>query len=101
MHNQDDTGGRIPAALLTGFATTLLAKAGMPADKAEGVATVLVEGDLMGHTTHGLQLLAPYLADIERGAMTLGGAPEVLSSRPAAQLWDGRRLPGPWLVLQA
>jgi L-lactate dehydrogenase len=93
--------GRIPAALLTDFATALLAKAGMPADKAEAVAAVLVEGDLMGHTTHGLQLLAPYLADIEKGGMTLAGEPQVLSSRPAAQLWDGRRLPGPWLVLRA
>jgi L-lactate dehydrogenase len=55
----------------------------------------------MGHTTHGLQLLAPYLAEIEKGSMALEGGPEVLSSRPAAQLWDGRRLPGPWLVLQA
>ena len=94
-----DANGRIPAALLTDFAGALLSKAGMPADKAEAVATVLVEGDLMGHTTHGLQLLAPYLADIEKGGMTLAGDPQVLSSRPAAQLWDGRRLPGPWLVL--
>ena len=94
-------GHRIPAAQLTDFAGALLSKAGMPADKAEAVATVLVEGDLMGHTTHGLQLLAPYLADIEKGGMTLTGDPEVLSSRPAARLWDGRRLPGPWLVLRA
>lgn len=92
---------RIPAGLLTDFAAELLVKAGMPADKAAAVATVLVEGDLMGHTTHGLQLLAPYLAEIEKGGMTLAGEPEVLSSRPAAQLWDGRRLPGPWLVLRA
>ena len=95
------SGNRIPAARLTDFAGALLSRAGMPADKAEAVATVLVEGDLMGHTTHGLQLLAPYLADIEKGGMTLAGDPQVLSSRPAAQLWDGRRLPGPWLVLRA
>lgn len=91
----------IPAARLADFASTLLARAGMPADKALAVATVLVDGDLMGHTTHGLQLLAPYLAEIEKGAMTIDGDPEVLSSRPAGQLWDGRRLPGPWLVLRA
>jgi L-lactate dehydrogenase len=91
----------IPAALLTEFATALLAKAGMPPDKAGAVATVLVEGDLMGHTTHGLQLLAPYLAEIETGGMQVAGEPEVLSEKPAAQLWDGRRLPGPWLVLRA
>jgi L-lactate dehydrogenase len=73
----------------------------MPADKAGDVANVRVDGDLMGHTTHGLQLLPPYLGEIEKGGMRVDGEPEVLSSRPAAQLWDGRRLPGPWLVLRA
>jgi L-lactate dehydrogenase len=73
----------------------------VPADKAEAVATVLVDGDLMGHTTHGLQLLASYLGEIEKKTMAVDGEPEVLSDKPAAQLWDGRRLPGPWLVLQA
>lgn len=101
MLNETGENRPIPAALLTDFACTLLVRAGMPADKAQAVATVLVEGDLMGHTTHGLQLLAAYLADIGKGSMALEGEPQVLSSRPAAQLWDGRRLPGPWLVLRA
>ena len=38
----------------------------MEADKASVVADILLEADLMGHTTHGLHLLAPYLADIEK-----------------------------------
>lgn len=92
---------RLSAALLADFASTLLCRAGVPAEKAQAVAAILVEGDLMGHTTHGLQLLAPYLAEIEKGGMALDGDPDVLSSRPASQLWDGRRLPGPWLVLRA
>ncbi|HSW19516.1 MAG TPA: Ldh family oxidoreductase [Ramlibacter sp.] len=92
---------RVPAKSLADFAAALLTKAGMTADQAEAVATVLVDGDLMGHTTHGLALLAPYLAEIDKGNMTLDGEPQVLSSRPATQLWDGRRLPGPWLVLRA
>ena len=92
---------RIAASHLEDFACSLLCAAGMPADKASAVATVLVEGDLMGHTTHGLQLLAPYLGEIEKGAMAVDGEPAVLASRPATQLWDGRRLPGPWLVLRA
>ncbi|RYY94335.1 MAG: FCD domain-containing protein, partial [Comamonadaceae bacterium] len=59
-----------------------------------------VEGDLLGHDTHGLALLAGYVKEIESGGMTRDGAPEVLSDRPAAVLWDGMRLPGPWLVEQ-
>lgn len=92
---------RHSADALATFAQHLLLAAGMPADKAQAVAGVLVEGDLMGHTTHGLQLLAPYLREIEAGAMQLQGGPEVLADHPAALTWDGRRLPGPWLVLQA
>jgi L-lactate dehydrogenase len=65
------------------------------------VAEVLVEGDLLGHDTHGLALLAPYLAEIERGAMATRGDIVVLNDRPAALLWDGGRLPGPWLTQRA
>jgi L-lactate dehydrogenase len=69
--------------------------------KAAAVADVLVEGDLLGHTTHGLQLLPLYLAEIEKQQMTLSGEPHVLADHPAAVTWDGRRLPGPWLTLEA
>ena len=33
--------------------------------------------------------------------MLKAGEPAIVSSRPAAQAWDGRRLPGPWLTLRA
>jgi L-lactate dehydrogenase len=33
--------------------------------------------------------------------MTRSGEPDIVSDRPAAQTWDGRRLPGPWLTLRA
>ena len=87
------------AESLTTFALDLLQKAGMATALAEAVAQTLVEGDLLGHDTHGLALLAPYLQEIENGTMTCSGAPEVVSDRGASLLWDGRRLPGPWLVL--
>ena len=83
------------------FARDLLVKAGMDAEKADAMADVLVEADLLGHDTHGLALLAPYLADLESGGMAKSGEPKILSDRPAAMAWDGMRLPGPWLVLQA
>ena len=73
----------------------------MRGDIARDVADVLVTGDLLGHTTHGLALLAPYLAELEKGAMTKAGEPVIVNARPAAQCWDGGRLPGPWLTLRA
>lgn len=92
---------RYAAADLITFAAALLTAAGLDEPKAAAVAEILVEGDLLGHTTHGLTLLAPYLGELEKGGMEKNGEPQVLADYPAAVTWDGRRLPGPWLVLRA
>lgn len=92
---------RYDAGALTGFACKLLQAGGLPEPMARDVAEVLVEGDLLGHDTHGLQLLGPYLAELERGDMTREGAPLVLAEATCVATWDGRRLPGPHLVRQA
>ena len=86
---------------LTHFARQLLTQSGLDQDKAQAVADILLQGDLMGHTTHGLALLAGYLRELETGAMQKEGNPRVVADFPAAVTWDGQRLPGPWLVLQA
>ncbi len=92
---------RYAADALQSMAASLLGTAGMPAAMARDVATVLVEGDLLGHDTHGLALLAPYLAELESGSLRTAGTYRVLQERAAAALWDGERLPGPWLTLRA
>jgi L-lactate dehydrogenase len=92
---------RFAADSLTAFAHALLTRAGTRADIATDVAGILVAGDLLGHRTHGLALLGGYLSELERGSMTKSGEPSIVNSRPAAQTWDGGRLPGPWLTLRA
>jgi L-lactate dehydrogenase len=92
---------RFAAAGLIGFATDALVRAGMEPPKAAAVADVLVEGDLLGHTTHGLQLLPLYLDEVAAGQMAVSGQPAVIADHPAAVTWDGRRLPGQWLTLEA
>jgi LDH2 family malate/lactate/ureidoglycolate dehydrogenase len=89
---------RFSAEDLESFASGLLTRAGLANPQADVTAHILVEGDLMGHDTHGLAMLAPYLKEIEAGKMTRSGEPTVLSDRGASILWDGQRLPGPWLV---
>src|SRR4051812_14064948 len=89
------------AADLIDLATALLGRAGLDADKARATGEILVEGDLLGHDTHGLALLPAYLADLEAGKMSRTGEPRVIASAPAAVTWDGNRLPGPWLVRRA
>ncbi len=86
---------------LVAFARRLFERAGMPPQKASDIAEVLVEGDLMGKSTHGLALLPPYLSEIEAGGMTLEGEPDILNDFGACLNWDGRKLPGPWLLRRA
>jgi LDH2 family malate/lactate/ureidoglycolate dehydrogenase len=65
------------------YAQSLLTAAGLEPAKAAAVAEILVEGDLMGHNTHGLALLPGYLGEIESGAMEKLGAPTVLADAPS------------------
>lgn len=92
---------RYAADDLRGFATEALARTGLARDRAAIVAEVLLEGDLLGHDTHGLALLAPYVDELGNGRMATTGDPTVLSDRGAVAVWDGNRLPGPWLVRHA
>jgi len=92
---------RYPAPALRAFASELLQRAGLAAERAAAVADILVEGDLMGHSTHGLQLLGPYLKALADGTMARAGEPETIADRGAAVTWEGNFLPGPWLVLRA
>jgi L-lactate dehydrogenase len=86
---------------LRAYATALLLAAGLRSDIAGDTATILLDGDLMGHTTHGLALLPGYLDELAHDRMRKAGAPITIHASQAAQAWDGQRLPGPWLTLRA
>lgn len=92
---------RYRPADLVDLAVALFRGAGAPDDRARTIAELLVEADLLGHTTHGLALAAPYLAEIERGGMGVSGEPEVVRDKGACLTWDGRRLCGVWLTARA
>ncbi|MFC0410847.1 Ldh family oxidoreductase [Roseomonas elaeocarpi] len=101
MNAAAETTERHPPEALRDFAARIFAAAGMEAPKAAAMAEVLVEADLLGHTTHGLALLGRYLDEIAAGHMATGGMPEVLQDRGACVSWDGKRLPGMWLATEA
>ncbi len=86
---------------LNALAGRLLEAAGLPRDRAEVFARVLVEADLMGHTTHGLRQLPRYLDELAAGRMAAKGDPKVLHDTGSTFAWDGGYLPGPWLVHRA
>lgn len=83
------------------LARETLTAAGLERQKADVVARGLLEGELMGASTHGLALLPGYVDELENGDMTATGNPEVLSDFGATALWDGRYLPGIWLTREA
>jgi L-lactate dehydrogenase len=83
---------------LTTFSYELLTRAGLEAEKARVASSILVEGDLLGHTTHGLSLLPAYLNDLKAGTLAKAGNYSVVADFPAALTLDGMRQSGPWLT---
>jgi LDH2 family malate/lactate/ureidoglycolate dehydrogenase len=92
---------RYRATELIDHTTALYSAAGLPDDRSRIIAELLVEADLMGHDTHGLQLAPRYLTQLTTGRIVATGEPEILSDRGAAILWNGRKLPGVWLTAAA
>ena len=97
----DSAAQKFDAANLLRFGEQLFEAAGLAEDRAHDVAEVLLEGDLLGHTTHGFALLPSYLKSLQDGLMEKHGEPVSLADHDSALTWDGRYLPGPWLVRQA
>ncbi|MBX2838681.1 MAG: Ldh family oxidoreductase [Gammaproteobacteria bacterium] len=92
---------RFHAKALIEFTTGICIHFGMEEAPALDVAHILVEGDLLGHDTHGLQLLKPYIDALDRQVMRGSGEINEIASRPAVACWDGQYLPGPYLTLRA
>jgi LDH2 family malate/lactate/ureidoglycolate dehydrogenase len=92
---------RLPAQDLARLAASLFAAAGMEADKADCMGRLLLLTDMMGRHTHGLAQCAAYLREIESGGMTTAGDPEVIRDTGPTVVWDGRYLPGLWLMDEA
>jgi LDH2 family malate/lactate/ureidoglycolate dehydrogenase len=83
------------------FVAALFSSAGLSKQRANIVAEVLVEGDLMGHSTHGLQLVPRHLDALKNGAIAHHGDPTIIADSDSSFTWDGCYLPGPWLVREA
>jgi len=83
------------------YGTALFHRAGMPLERAQVVAEMLVNADLMGHDTHGLNLAPQYLDALDKGDMPADGEPDILSDTGPVALWDGNYMSGVWLTHHA
>ncbi|MEJ8847726.1 Ldh family oxidoreductase [Variovorax rhizosphaerae] len=89
---------RLDAAEVLAKAEALLCGAGLEKERAAAVARRLVEADLLGHRTHGLQQLVVYLERLGDGRIATSGEIEVLSDSGASFSWTCGRLPGAWAM---
>lgn len=92
---------RIPVGDLLAASEAALAEAGLTPGHTAITAETLVEGDLLGHRTHGVALLDRYVEDLRAGRMETSGDAAVLHEEAGSARWDGRYLPGPVLVRRA
>jgi len=80
------------------FCKNILIKLNMDSDKAHTTSEILVEADMMGHSTHGVRLLPNYVSDIEKGIMKVNGNYKIISEKKSNVRIDGKLLPGIWLT---
>jgi len=81
---------RFDQATLQDFAARLLEAAGTPGPHARLTAESLVQADLRGVDSHGVQLLTFYLERIARGEVDPRAAGRVVSEQGACLLYDGQ-----------
>lgn len=86
---------------LVELASHMLIAGGLVHDKAATVATLLIQTDEIGVTTHGISLVPYYLPELKAGTMRSEGSYSIVRDGPAAMVWDGNYLPGHWLMVQA
>lgn len=65
------------------------------------MASVFLEADLLGFTTHGMNRIPHNLQWLQDGVSRMQGEPEVLAETSNLFNWDAHFLPGPWVVTQA
>ena len=88
-------------ASLLQFGTALFEAAGLSTERATTMASVFLEADLLGFTTHGMNRIPHNLVWLEEGRSRKEGEPQVLAETSNLFNWDANFLPGPWVVSKA
>jgi LDH2 family malate/lactate/ureidoglycolate dehydrogenase len=93
--------GRYAAGDLRDFAERVLGAHGLAREHAVVTARHLVEADLLGYATHGVDLVPIYIDALEQGAMARAAEPTVLRDDGASIVWDGNLVSGQVLISRA
>nr|WP_290694308.1 Ldh family oxidoreductase [Halomonas sp. UBA3074] len=93
---------RYTKAWLEEVLISLFMEAGASREVSETTSSILIEGDLLGHHTHGIKLANGYLKDLKSGHAS--GDHNAMTSKEVssvATLIDGHYVLGPYLVQKA
>merc|ERR1739838_511977 len=85
----------IPKGDVLSFIERCMVAVGTKPQHACSLAEVLVEGDMRGHYSHGLNRMDMYVKDIKSGICAKDGEPVIEKETVATALVDGRNLLGP------
>jgi len=83
------------------FSTALFEAVGLDSERAGVMASVFLEADLLGFSTHGMNRVASNLGWLQEAQSRISGEPEILVDRGNLFNWDANFLPGPLVVSQA
>ncbi len=78
----------IPATALRRTVFEIFRAAGAPQPVAQRVADSLVESNLVGHDSHGVQRVPEYVKAVQAGTLKLTGTVQVVRETPATALLD-------------
>ncbi|MHA6622642.1 Ldh family oxidoreductase [Pseudonocardia sp. DLS-67] len=81
---------RFPATLLREQILRILSAWGMPDDLAGTTVTAMVDTDLAGIDSHGIQMLTSYESLLRSGHLQPAARPEVVRETPVSAVIDGR-----------
>ncbi|KAJ5362190.1 Malate/L-lactate dehydrogenase [Penicillium brevicompactum] len=79
----------VPAEQARAYARSLLVANGVPEGNAETIARCLVEADLRGVDTHGINRLPSYMKRLRQGVMDPQASPTVETKTPVVAMVDG------------
>jgi LDH2 family malate/lactate/ureidoglycolate dehydrogenase len=92
---------RYSHASLIEFSTALFEAVGLDSERAGVMASVFLEADLLGFTTHGMNRVASNLDWLQKGESRKQGDAVVVADCGNLFNWDADFLPGPWVVTKA
>ena len=81
---------RFSIAELTALVAAAFERAGVPAERAEVAAGVLVEAEARGIESHGVRMLPSYVSRLHHGGFSPQADPQVVRDGPAVALMDGQ-----------